>query len=126
MASIWEKVDDTKVELNKQELEELFGREEAKKSVVGAVAGAPPPEVKKEKIKLLDPDRGRNIEIILTKLRTPNTQLCEVLRTCQGRHCNQGTLDNLQTILPTDDEASMVRGYTGDLTELAAPESFFL
>jgi hypothetical protein len=80
----------------------LFGRIEEKKSTIVEGDNSPTtPLVKKEKIRLIEGDRGRNIEIILTKLRTPISDLVQTLKVCQGKHCNHVTLDNMMSMMPT-------------------------
>ena len=61
--TIWEKIDDAKVKFDPQEFCEIFSKAETKK--------APPKKKveKKTKVAFAEPDRQRNIDIVLNKIK---------------------------------------------------------
>ena len=59
---------------------------------------------KKEPIRLIEGERSKNIEIILTKLKVPNINLCDALRTCAGKYSTSSVLESVEKILPTEEE----------------------
>lgn len=49
----------------------------------------------------------------------PHKDLCEALRTCSGKHFIHNNLEGLNNMLPTPEEVSMVKAYSGDYEDLA-------
>jgi hypothetical protein len=43
------------------------------------------------------------------------------LRSCSGKYSTTTVLESLLKILPTEDEASLMRTYTGEIEDLAIP-----
>lgn len=55
-------------------------------------------------MKLLQPERYRNVEIILTKLKIPEGEIQKALLSCSGKYASSLVLEAVNKILPTDDE----------------------
>ena len=62
----------------------------------------------------------------MTKFRTDNKIICDALRSCSGKYATQTVLEVLLKILPSEDEESLMKTYSGDVEELAVPERFFI
>lgn len=123
--SVWEKIDDTKVELDVDFLEKEFA---TKKPVETAVAGGKKLDEKPkvQKISLLPPEKTKNLEIVLGKLKLSNTALVEALFSLDEKILTINTVESLLGVLPSEDEIKMVLSYEGDPDLLANPEKFVL
>ena len=60
--------------------------------------GSPP---KKEVVKLLGPDRWRNLEIVLTTLKYQQGLVVEALTQCEGKYATPKVLESLNKQVPT-------------------------
>lgn len=101
--TFWENVDDMKVDINRNELEEMFAKTMAKKSDDKMVQSlihldAKP---KNEVVKLIGADRSRNYEIILTTLKYMPGLVSEALTQCSGKYATNKTLESLNKLCPT-------------------------
>lgn len=99
---MWEKLDDTKLQLDEDELEMYFGKPLSKEQPKTQSAINLTNEVKKkEPIKLLGSDRWRNMEIVLTKLKLPDGVIAQALTECSGKYANFNVLESIVKLLPT-------------------------
>ena len=70
---------------------------------------------------MLPPERWRNLEIILMKLKLPPGEIMKSLITCSGKYADPLILESIVKILPHEDEEEMVRMYEGDEADLGKP-----
>lgn len=87
---------------------------------VGGVA----PKVEVVKVTLLGPDRTKNMELILGKLKIPFETIAESLITCDFKILTLTNLESLELIAPNEEEAGLLKAYDGDKTLLGNPEKF--
>ena len=121
--TVWDKIDDSKVELDKELLEKCFC---AKKPA--DTSGAPKIEEKPkiEKISVLVPERSKNVDLVLMKLKLNFAILANSLYTCDDTILTLGNLESIRGVLPTAAEIKEVKSFEGDVETLANPERFFL
>jgi hypothetical protein len=103
--SIWEKIDETQVKIDTNELEDLFARAMPKpkeEKLVQSSINLNSEPLKKELVKLLGPDRSRNFEIILTTLKHQEGLITEALIQCAGRYATPKSLDSINKLVPTE------------------------
>ena len=107
--TIWEKIDDTKININKDSLELKFSQ----KSKIEKK-----PEVKKEitknkKLSLLQADTLRKINIVLNKLKFSTTEIPELIETMNTTKLTTDVCELLTQIMPTTEEVKLVTNYDG-------------
>ena len=121
--TVWEKIDDSKIDLDKELLEKCFC---AKKPA--DTSGAPKIEEKPkiEKVSVLVPERSKNVDLVLMKLKLNFAILANALYTCDDTILTLGNLESIRGVLPTPAEIKEVKSFEGDVETLANPERFFL
>ena len=107
--TIWDKIDDTKININKDSLELKFSQ----KSKIEKK-----PEVKKEitknkKLSLLQADTLRKINIVLNKLKFSTTEIPELIETMNTTKLTTDVCELLTQIMPTTEEVKLVTSYDG-------------
>ena len=121
--TLWDKLDDTKVKLNLDTLEEKFSqvkREKKKEPEKKAAA-------KKEKKTFLDPDRTRMINIVLNKIRLDSLEISDAIEQYDLHVLTQDICDLLLPIMPNEAEIKEVATFNGDvLQDLAICDQFVL
>lgn len=121
--TLWDKLDDTKVKLNLDTLEEKFSqvkREKKKEPEKKAAA-------KKEKKTFLDPDRTRMINIVLNKIRLDSLEISDAIEQYDLKVLTQDICDLLLPIMPNEAEIKEVATFNGDvLQDLAICDQFVL
>lgn len=73
---------------------------------------------------MLGPERTKNMELVLGKLRMPFAAIAEALITCDFKILTLTNLESLEVIAPTDEEVGLLKGYDGDKNLLGTPEKF--
>lgn len=124
--TVWDKLDDSKIELCIEELEKSFC---AKKPPVTAPGGAPKAEEKPkiEKISILSAERSKNIDLIMGKMKLSFMVIADAILTCDSNVLTMGNLESLKNALPTAAEIKEIKSnYEGDPEMLANPERLFL
>lgn len=119
--TVWEKIDDTGIKLDLGFLEKEFSM---KKDI--KVQAAQPKEEKPQKISLLDPNRSKNVELVLGKLKMPPDIIAKALITFNEGVLTKQMVESLINILPNETEYNTVKGYEDQKDQLAAPELLFL
>ncbi|KAF2352291.1 Formin FH2 domain [Trinorchestia longiramus] len=116
--------------LDWEELEGLFCQQIPQATSAGAksAAGTPGEDAKSpnSQINLLDGKRSLNVNIFLRQFRVPNEEILSLLR--EGDHAEVGAekLRNLLKLLPSPDEAEMLRNFEGDRSKLGNAEQFLI
>jgi hypothetical protein len=97
--TIWEKIDDTKIKFDPREFCELFGKAEVKPK-------APPPKKveKKTKTVFAEPDRQRNIDIVLNKIKIKPIDISDAILIYDEKVLTEDKCDLLIPIFPKDTE----------------------
>lgn len=121
--TVWEKIDDTKVKLNLDLLDDKFSRakpkpkvEEKKKTVQ-----------KVEKKSFLEDSRLRMMNIVLGKLRLDPLEISEAMEQYDINILTPENCDLILPLMPTKEESKKVADFSGDpLTELATADQFVL
>lgn len=117
--TIWEKLDDTKLNLDFKELEEMFA---AKPPATAATTNAPKVE-KPAKISLLGPERNKNMELVLGKLRMSNAMLVDSLWRLNEEVLKPSVVESLCNAMPQESERGL---WSADIdrSTLAGPDLF--
>ena len=119
--TIWEKLDDTKIKINKDTLEEKFSQQKKveKKEEVK--------EVKKEKATFISSDRTRMINIVLNKIHLDSLEISDAIEQYNLDILNQDICDLLVPVMPKEEEIKEVATFNGDvLADLATADQFVL
>ena len=118
--TIWEKIDDTKVKLDLDTLDDKFSQVKKQPKVVEASAS------KKSKPTFILPDRTRMINIVLNKLRFQPLDIVDWLEAYNKEKLSQETCTLLLPLMPSEAEISEVAKYNGNPTDLATADQFVL
>ena len=107
--TIWEKLDDTKININKDSLELKFSQKSKTEKK---------PETKKEitknkKLSLLQPDTIRKINIVLNKIKFSTTEIPDLIETMDTNKLTTNVCELLIQIMPTTEEVKLVTNYDG-------------
>ncbi|KAJ3085669.1 hypothetical protein HK102_013942 [Quaeritorhiza haematococci] len=100
--------------LDEKELQELFGKNEEKKSTPSTPTSRPVKTI----VTLIRPERARNIGITLAGIRIPNTSIRDALWTLDDRILTADHLASLLAQCPTPEEIELVRAYEGEFQNL--------
>eukprot|EP00698_Gefionella_okellyi_P000416 TRINITY_DN10378_c0_g1_i1.p1 TRINITY_DN10378_c0_g1~~TRINITY_DN10378_c0_g1_i1.p1 ORF type:complete len:869 (+),score=175.36 TRINITY_DN10378_c0_g1_i1:52-2658(+) len=76
-------------------------------------------------VNLLETRRASNIGILLARFHMPVGELSQLIRNMDSTALKPEDVQVLLTALPTAEEAKLLRGYKGALTNLAPPEQLF-
>lgn len=57
--------------------------------------------MKKEPVKILGPERWRNVEIILMKLKIPKGAIKKAITECEGKYMDPLILESINKIIPS-------------------------
>lgn len=108
--TIWEKIDDTKLKFNPDEFCEIFAKAEIKPK-------APPKKKveKKQKNVFADPDRQRNIDIVLSKIKIKPIDISDAILLYNEEILTEDKCDLLIPIFPKDNEYDEISKKTENL-----------
>lgn len=120
--TLWEKLDDTKIKINKDTLEEKFSQQKKTEKKVEEKK-----ETKKEKATFISSDRTRMINIVLNKIHLDSLEISDAIEQYNLEVLNQDRCDLLVPIMPKDEEIKEVATFNGDvLADLATADQFIL
>ena len=122
--TVWEKVDDSKIILDIEGIEKEFMNAKAK-----PIESEEKETRKKEeiyKISLLPPEKSKNIEIVLGKLKLDLENLAHALLNCDEKVLNLNTLESLIAVIPNETDLKPLKDFEGEREYLANPEKFLL
>ena len=133
--TIWEKLNDSKVIIDKNEFENKFYDPRKKKdenlkaenifkNAVGQII-APKIETQK-KISILPADRSRNISLVLKKLRLRNEDIVKSIYELNEEILDINIIESLISINPTEAEISAVQSQIENKKNFDIPELFIL
>ncbi|KAL4467047.1 hypothetical protein ABPG74_010644 [Tetrahymena malaccensis] len=141
--TIWEKLNDEKVELDIKFIEDQFEKPAAPtKQATGATSlpnqtngsngtqsntTAPPKPMIVQKTSLINGDRTKTYEIVLQKLKISSNLISNALVSCDEKILTLNNLQSLNNICPKQEEVDLVTGFIeggGKPEELANPEKF--
>jgi len=119
--SVFEKIEEEKVQLDLDALEEDF-----KEKAVEKKDEAKKIEIKPEKVSLIDPKRGKMYDILLAKLKLPAETLAFSLYSIDEKIVTTENLELLIPVIPTEEEIKLCKSYKGDPSLLSNPEQLIL
>lgn len=123
--TIWEEIDDEKVELEIDFIEKEFS---SKKPATTTKPGSKPEDViqKAIKISLLPGEKTKNMEIVLGKLKLSHSIIRDALNQMDESVLTINNIESLLNIIPNEEEIKTVEGFDGDTDLLGNPEKFTL
>lgn len=120
--TIWEKIDDRKIKLDAKELEFLYQKESIQNT-------APLPsqaKFKPTKVTRLQPERLKNVEMILSRLKVSAVAVKEALLQIDFEFLNQDRIELVKNAGPEKDEVDLyLNNPLEDPTNSAAPDLFY-
>lgn len=121
--TIWEEIDDEKVELEIDFIEKEFA---SKKPAASAKTGSKPEDAiqKAIKISLLPGEKTKNMEIVLGKLKLSHSIIRDALNQMDESVLTINNIESLLNIIPNEEEIKTVEGFDGDVDLLGNPEKF--
>lgn len=121
-----------KVHFDTREFENLFGEREKEVAEApssprgGESHAAPKAAEKKQKIQLLDPKRSNNCSIMLRGVKMAPADIKKAVASFDDSVLKEDQLRAIKDFVPTPEEATILKEYSGDKNELAAAEQFML
>eukprot|EP00467_Chlorarachnion_reptans_P021371 CAMPEP_0114497672 /NCGR_PEP_ID=MMETSP0109-20121206/6458_1 /TAXON_ID=29199 /ORGANISM="Chlorarachnion reptans, Strain CCCM449" /LENGTH=1511 /DNA_ID=CAMNT_0001675087 /DNA_START=1 /DNA_END=4536 /DNA_ORIENTATION=+ len=127
-ASYWNNVDESSIEVNFEEFEELFGVVKKKKKKKKKKKGKKDSSKNKAEVNILESRRAYNISIVLARQRASYDQIKEALLQLDMKFLTPERVSQLTSICPTPEELDLIKGYIdtgGDAQRLGMAEKFF-
>ena len=124
--TIWEEINDEKIELDIDFIEKEFA---TKKPIASADPTKKPddPATKQIiKVSLLPAEKNKNMEIVLGKLKLSNSTIRDALNQMDESILTLNNVESLLNIIPTEEEVKTVECFEGDQEYLGNPEKFSL
>ncbi|KAJ3695440.1 hypothetical protein LUZ60_000817 [Juncus effusus] len=122
--SLWAETQPSKApEINFTELENLFAVNLPDPKASSRRSAAAP---KSEIVSLIEPNRARNCEIILKKLKIPFSEVTNAVLALDDSVLEVEQVDNIVKFCPTKEEIALLKNYTGDKDKLGKCDQFFL
>ena len=129
--TIWEKMQDESVNIDKNEIEALFAMKESGKIAIKAGKETnedeevgPNGQRKKRVVILLSANRSQTIGVLLSHLKVPHEEFRKAIMTLDTRTLQPNFVIQLMRLLPTDQEVAALQSYTGPKEELGTAERF--
>ena len=123
--TIWEKIDDTKIEIDLSKFEEKFSQKK-KESTTNQINIDPKTKKKEEKKTFLQSDKQRMINIVLNKINLDPLDIVESLEQYDLNILSENICELILPIMPTDTEINEVKKFNGDPSELANSDQLVL
>lgn len=132
--TVWEQIDDTKLEFNKDFLVQNFAQKESTTKLQTASSKKSGEAEKQPKQSLISSERSKNIDIVLGKMRLPSYQVvADALLSGDEKLLTLGNLESLLGIAPKPAELELVNSYlemtmptdANCIENLCNPERFF-
>jgi diaphanous 1 len=109
--TIWEKIDDTKIKFDPSEFCQIFGKAETKAKAASTKKAAE----KKKKTVFAEPDRQRNIDIVLNKVKIKPIDISDAILAYDESILTQDKCDLLIPIFPKEEEYNEISKRTEEL-----------
>ncbi|XP_054821091.1 formin-like protein 20 isoform X2 [Prosopis cineraria] len=81
---------------------------------------------KSDKVHLIELKRANNVEIMLTKIKMPLSEMMAAILTLDDTVLDVDQVESLSKYCPTKEEMELLKGYTGDYENLGRCEQYFL
>ncbi|XP_028753652.1 putative formin-like protein 15b [Neltuma alba] len=81
---------------------------------------------KSDKVHLIELKRANNVEIMLTKIKMPLSEMMAAILTLDDTVLDVDQVESLGKYCPTKEEMELLKGYTGDYENLGRCEQYFL
>ena len=124
--SVWTKINDDKIKVNANEIEELFKVEE--KAVKSENKEKEQVMVGKN-IVLLEGKRVQNISVMLSRFKIPFSHIKEAIEEIDIETLPLDNMLLMKPLLPTEEEIETINNFLdgdGDVALLGAPEKFYI
>ena len=118
--TLWEKIDDEKVDLDIAYIESNFANKSS------ATTSGPKKPTVIQKISLIDPNKSKNIDLILGKLKMSFTSISTAIIEMDEKVLTFSTIESLINIIPNGEDIAAVKSYDGELDQLANADNFVL
>jgi len=125
-STVWKDLDDERVDLDVEKLEERFAQKVFSKSVSTDSIKEEKKKPEKQVVQLIEPKRSYNINIALARFRMTHNAIRDAMLAMDEKALDMDLVMTLSKIAPTSEELEVVRSYEGDVSQLANVESFFL
>ncbi|XP_057478157.1 formin-like protein 14 isoform X2 [Actinidia eriantha] len=113
-------------EIDISELESLFSAASASDGTAKGGGRLGSKINKPEKVQLVDLNRAKNCEIMLTKIKIPLSDMINAVLALNSSALDIDQVENLIKFCPTKEEMTMLKNYTGNKDMLGKCEQFFL
>ena len=124
--TIWEKIDDTKIEIDLSKFEEKFSQKKKETSSTNQINLESKAKKKEEKKTFLQSDKQRMINIVLNKINLDPLDIVESLEQYDLNILSENICDLILPIMPTEAEINEVKKFNGDPSELANSDQLVL
>lgn len=116
-STVWAQLSDEHVPLDVLALEDKFNTKKLKKGSDQVLPEAT--------MSLVDAKRSQNINIVLSRLRLPHSTIRDFIMALD-EWLDEDKVEMLLPCMPTEEEAELVLGFSGDIATLSRVETFFL
>ncbi|KAL2348798.1 hypothetical protein Fmac_002798 [Flemingia macrophylla] len=113
-------------EIDISELESLFSAASASDGSSTKGGGRRGPNIKPEKVQLIDLRRAYNCEIMLSKIKIPLPDMLKAVLALDSLVLDIDQVENLIKFCPTKEEMEMLKNYSGNKEMLGKCEQFFM
>lgn len=125
--TIWIKLDDSGIDIHRDELEGLFSKNKPKpKKAASAAASESKRPTKPKAVSYLDGKRQQNGGIALSKIHKTDTEIVDILYSCDLGVLNGEMIKMLQRVCPTREELAALKEHDRTQPNLIAPLDRFM
>lgn len=122
--TLWQQLDDSRVDIDTEEIEFLFKQPEKKKAAKDGNDAILKKRV--EVVKLVDDKRSYNVDLSLARFKIQAESIRDAILAMDEKLLNSERLPQIIKCAPTPEEAELVKSYDGDVSVLGNTEKFFL
>lgn len=123
--TIWKGIDDSKVEINTEELTDLFGATQSNVSPLSQLQQTTRVEPQKPKIvDLIDSNKSKSVAIFLSRIKMNHHDIVDHILQLDDA-LTEDQLEALKANCPTPSDFDLIKNYDGDPNLLGIPEKFF-
>ncbi|KAJ6255532.1 protein diaphanous [Anaeramoeba flamelloides] len=124
--TIWRGINDEKIKINKKDFFSLFSSKTNKKKPEKKDETKEKPVKKKQIIKLVDPKKSSNLELILKTFSISHQQIQNAILSLDEKVLTETQLINIKKYLPDKNDILKLQTFEGDKNLLGPCEKFYL